>query len=57
MESKMSNAYSMAAIGLFALFGALIVVQAEVSQKKEDLRNQENTGSYYRLIAIKEMAR
>jgi hypothetical protein len=57
MESEMSNTYSLAAIGLFALLSALVLVQAEAQQKHTDLRNQENHGSYYRLMAIKEMAR
>lgn len=38
----MSNTYSLAAIGLFALIGALVLVQAESQQKQTDLRNQEN---------------
>jgi hypothetical protein len=53
----MSNTYSLAAIGLFALFSALVLVQAEHGQREHDLRDQENNGSYYRLMAIKDMAR
>jgi hypothetical protein len=53
----MGKEVSYAISALFVLLMAVGLPVMEYQQKKADLRNQENTGSYYRLMAIKEMAR